>query len=129
MQENKYFKTSNFIGINEVDVDLLVKDWDKKGILFISVWDNDFTLVKHKSKKVREFKTIISESQANELIQRLDLVCVKSTLFKKAKTYYSQKHVKKEIKRLRNKKLDISNQLKTINSILDEFERAFYLEE
>ncbi len=77
----------NNTGANTIDIDLVVKDWSH--LWSISQYGAEFTLLKgiRKDSSITELKTKISAEQADELIKKLPLQMVKSTIFRQASTW------------------------------------------
>lgn len=77
----------NMIGVNTIDIEKVVKRWSH--LWFISQYGATFQLIKavRKDSELTELKTKISAEQANELIDRLALESIKSSLFKKGLTW------------------------------------------
>jgi len=75
----------NEIGLCIIDVDKAVKGWTEK--CSISRWHNKYRLIRIKYKKVIALKIKITEEQAKELINKLDLVEIKSETFTNGSTY------------------------------------------
>jgi len=77
----------NTTGINKIDTDLVCKKWNH--LWFISRWHNKFRLGKgvRKDSELLSFKTTISTHQAKELIKKLSLIELKSTIFTHASTF------------------------------------------
>jgi hypothetical protein len=62
-------------GINEIDIDLVVSNWNHLWMLTEWQRDNSWRVVKYirKDSPITEIKLTISWQQANELVKRLDL--------------------------------------------------------
>jgi len=127
----KYIKVFNKTGNSVIDTDLVCLDW---GSTFsINSWVNkngiEYTLlIKGKQKNKIIFKTQISDGQANEIINRLNLIYVKSDIFTSAASYYTDKFILSEVDRITDIKIEIQcelkekeNQLKHVDSLLKTF--------
>ena len=77
----------NTAGINKIDTDLVCKKWNH--LWLISRWHNKFRLIKgvRKDSPLISFKTTISSHQTKELIKKLSLIELKSTIFTHAGTF------------------------------------------
>ena len=76
------------IGINEIDVDLVVSKWNHLWVL--SEWrvDNSWRLIKfiRKDSQITEMKLTICDKQANDIINKLELKPI-NTGFKNGYTW------------------------------------------
>jgi hypothetical protein len=78
----------NNTGINMIDIDLVMCDWNH--LWFISRWHDEYSLIKAYSKRSKELtklKTRITQSQAFDLIDKLNLEECKSGIFNNASTF------------------------------------------
>lgn len=120
MSENKFIAHLESTGICELNIQAIIKD----GKTRISSYGDSVTAYrKVKGNTKYNFKCKVSEAQANEIIQGLNLVAVKSPVFKRATTYYSLADIEvqkqnieqqieeneAEIKRLAEKAIWLSN--------------------
>lgn len=122
---SKYIQEFNRIGNSVVNVDLICKDWNNQ--FSIQLWKNDteekYTfLVKGKRRYKILCKTQISKEQAMDIIQKLDLILVKSGLLRSAGSYYSKEFIKSEIDRITQIKREKERELSTILEILYGYE-------
>lgn len=80
-KESKYVLDNfNEVGINKVDVDLIVKEWSHLWSLY--QYSGEFTIIRSGRKNC--LKTRISSQQAGELIEKLGLGAEKAYPFRKA---------------------------------------------
>ncbi|MGL5126370.1 MAG: hypothetical protein ACRC6U_10400 [Fusobacteriaceae bacterium] len=88
----KYIKKYNETGVCEVDLPLVVKEWDSPRWT-IQQWRDEFRLHKKdlRSKTRWLLKVEISEKDAKYLIKKLNLVKIKSSIFRNAFTWKSKK--------------------------------------
>ena len=81
----------NDVGICEIDVKLVSKNWNNN--CSISVWSTDgakeYTLVIYSKRKKITTKVKISNEQANEIILKNNLVRIQSAIFRSGSTYVS----------------------------------------
>ena len=77
----------NETGGNTININLVVSRWNH--LWLISQYGAKFTLIKgvRKDSDLRQIKTQISATQANELIQKLGLKQMKSQIFTKGSTW------------------------------------------
>lgn len=101
-------------GICKVHIDLLVKVWDS--FFYISQYHDEFAL--GRMDKTHS-KITISEAQARKLIELLDLLPVKSSMFRHAKMWKSEGSVLSEIDRIK-KLLRSPKNVKYISMLNDE---------
>ena len=83
---NHCIKTLPSTGLCEIDLDIAIKTFTNR--CFISRWNNEYQLCRKKYKHIYAMKISISESDAKELIQKLDLIEEKSPIFRSGFTYY-----------------------------------------
>ena len=106
MPENKFIARFETTGVCELNISEVIKD----GRTRISSYGDSVTAYrKCKGNTKYNFKCKVSEAQANEVIQGLNLVAVKSPVFKRATTYYSLAEIEQQ-------KQNIEQQLKDNNS-------------
>ena len=111
----------NMTGICPVNVDLVVKAWTDK--YFISQHHNEFRLIRQYHKESCG-KVTISKEQAEEIINKLGLYPIQSSLFRFGITYRSEENILSEIDRL-NKILEEKRfELNSLYGIMGEFENA-----
>ena len=124
---SKYITEFNQTGNSTIKVDLVCKDWNEK--FFISTWINnneeEYTfIINGKRKNTRVLKTIISKEQALEIISKLNLIHVKSSIFKNAGIYYTKEKIVSEINRITIMKHDKEKELKYITGELYQYEKC-----
>jgi hypothetical protein len=78
--ENIIIEPFKQTGINEVNVDNVVSEWNH--LWFIAEWqrDNSWRLIRYlrKDSPITRLKVTISWQQANEIIKRLNLISINS---------------------------------------------------
>lgn len=115
-------------GVNVVDVDRACKAFTNNSS--ISVYTNSdphkHTLVvrSNHAKPRNVCKTEISEAQANEIIQRLGLLKVKSPIFKAASSYYTRDHIESQIEAVSRRIESTVSDLNILRGILTSLEIA-----
>lgn len=74
-------------GICKVDIDLVCKKWNH--LFFITQWEDEFRLIKQKRKDspITALKITVSELQARQIIERLNLKQTKSMTFRSGSTW------------------------------------------
>lgn len=86
---NKYLKKFYLTGPCEVDIDVLVEDWNDDWV--IVEHDELYRLAHHDSTAENftktDLKCEISAEQALEIIQKLSLVATQNSLFLRGKTW------------------------------------------
>jgi len=93
----KYLLTENLTGINTINIEKVVQDWNNK--FTILQYHDEYTFVIYGSKK-KHTKTDISKQQALEVINELGLLRVRNGFLKNASSYKSKEFIKSEIERL-----------------------------
>lgn len=109
------------IGVCEVDVDKVVKAWTDK--FMISQYHDDYTLVKF-SRGANKVQVKISKKQAEEIISKLNLCTIKSTMLVYGKTYRTKPYIVSEINRLLKLTEEKENELNILNGCIYEFQKA-----
>jgi len=122
--KKKYVKKLNKFGISEIDVDLIAEDWNNG--FNISTWEYGeetryFFILNPKRKNGKRIKTLISEEQAKELIERLNLVHVKNHIYLAGGSYHTKEFIKFEIEKLEFLKKEKETDLLTITKILYQY--------
>lgn len=125
--KKKYISKFNKFGISKIDVDLIAEDWNET--FNISTWDNGketnyFFIINPKRKNAKRTKTYISEEQAKELIEKLNLVHVKSHLFLAGGSYHTKEFVKSETEKLESLKKEKESELLTITRTLYQYRKV-----
>lgn len=115
----KYIKTFSQTDFSEVNIPLIKKDWNER--FSIAFWSNGKDckyrlIIKSKRKEKLLLKTQISDCQAIELIEVLDLVNVKSDIFKSASSFVSEDFVCLEIERLEELLYQTNERVVTLNN-------------
>lgn len=84
----KEYKTT---GELELIIDEVVKKWNKNTRIY--QWHNQYRLVEflRKNSSITKLKINISEEQAKELIEKLNLKCIKDGLFNNAYTWKKER--------------------------------------
>lgn len=125
---SKYITEFQQTGNSTVNVELICKDWNDERFT-ISTWINDndekYTFVVNgKRKNTRLCKTQISKDQAIEIISKLDLIHVKSNIFRRGGAYHSKNFITSEIERITKIKHEKEQELSVINQALYVYERC-----
>lgn len=124
---SKYIAEFNQIGISIVNIGFICKDWNDR--FSISTWENEeteYTFIIHsKIKGKRLCKTQISKEQALEIISKLNLIHVKSSLIRSGGAYHSKNFIKQEFDRIYKIKQEKEQELAIINRILNSYNACF----
>lgn len=87
IQTDSRIKDFKLVGECELVIDEVIKKWNKNTI--IAQWHNQYRLVQflRKDSSITKLKVSISEEQAKELIEKLNLKSIKDSLFNNAWTW------------------------------------------
>ena len=106
-----------------VDVDKVAKAWNNE--FSISQWEKDYRLIRQDAKDPEICaKVTISNEQAEEIILKLNLLPIQSTIFRSGATYRSKGSIESELKRFRVIHEEKSNELRTITDVVNSYSRA-----
>ena len=124
---SKYITEFKQTGNSTINVDLVCKDWNDR--FSICTWINDdeekYTfIVNGKRKNTRLCKTQISKEQAFAVSDKLKLIHVKDTTFRRAGAFHSESFIKSEVERITKIKQDKENELAIISKMLYQYERC-----
>lgn len=130
MSTNKYITNFQQVGCSTINVDLVCKDWNDN--FSISVWIDDniekYTfIINNKRNSKNNIKTLITKEQTLEVVNRLNLVYVKSTIFKRGATYLSKKYVESKIETFTKLKEEKEVELSTIKDMISSYTQSLYL--
>lgn len=84
-------------GICEVDVKKVCKAWTDK--FQVSQWNNEYSLIKYGRGENRA-RISISKTQADEIIAKLELLPVQSSIFNNSTIYLTKGKIKSERDRI-----------------------------
>lgn len=124
---SKYIKEFNKTGNCIANVPLICKHWNNS--FFISTYKTengtDYTFyIRGKRKESTLCRIRLSEEQALEIVSKLSLVYVGSTLFRSGGAYYGKEYLDAEIVRLNDILNEKRFELQTIQDLVSSFERA-----
>ena len=124
MKTNNYITHFEITGYSEVDVDKICNDWNDN--FSIEAWNDEdelkYTLlILNKKQNKYICKTMISRSQADNIIENLKLILVKSTIFASAGTFITSDCILKKIEKFKNKQRDCEQQLSIIQAEINNF--------
>lgn len=111
----------NQIEVCTVDVEKVVKAWTNK--FSISKYHEEYKLVKQLNVRKHE-KINISKLQAQEIIDKLGLLPIKSTLLNFAMTYRSKSNIISERDRIRGILAQKEKEIKKLQEVLNEYNFA-----
>lgn len=118
----------NMIGESVVDVKAVCKKWNNKfGISIYSSISNDslkYTLLVKGRGQGYRVKTQISEAQALEIKEKLSLVTVKDSFFRRASLLVTQNFVDSEVERFKKILEDKQREYRVISDTLISYENA-----
>lgn len=124
---SKYITEFNTTGNSTVNVNLICKHWNERFSIctWINTTDEKYTFVVYGKRKNRRLcKTQISKEQANQIIEKLKLIHIRSGLFRSGGAYHSKEYVMSECERLQKIKEEKEQELGCIRDMLIEHERA-----
>lgn len=97
------FKEFNATGPNQIDTDIVIKNWDDRFSIIGYKEDNGeikYTLnINRKNTRHTIRKTELFKIDALHLITILDLVCIQSATFRRGTTYITKQFAKSEFER------------------------------
>jgi hypothetical protein len=118
----------NMTGESVVDVKAVCKKWNNKfGIsIYASISDDSlkYTLLVKGRGQGYNVKTQISEAQALEIKEKLSLVTVKDSFFKRASLLVKQDFVDSEVERFKKILEDKQREYRSISDTLISYENA-----
>jgi hypothetical protein len=117
----KFIKKFELIGICEIHVDRVVKAWTDK--FSISRYENSYKFVRQ-YRGANMASVQISEEQANEVINRLKLLPIQSSLFRFGVTYRSKDNILREKERIMKVYNERVDEISVLKSVIREFEGA-----
>lgn len=124
---SKYITELNRTGESVVNVGLICKHWNDR--FSIITWINDKSedykfVISGKIKGKILCKTKISKGQAIEIVSKLNLTHIKSSLFNSAGSYHSRNFIDSEIIRINKIKDEKESDLMYINRVIEELKIA-----
>lgn len=125
---NKYIKEFNQTGNSTINVALVSKNWGDN--FSISTWINEneekYTLIiRGKRKGSIILKSQIYKEQAIDVVRRLNLVHVKSGVFRSAGSFHSKSFIKSELDRFVKIKEDKEKELAIISNIIYDYSKCY----
>ena len=83
----------NQTGINKIDTDLVIKDWDHRW--YLSQYEAKFELIKYlrRNASITTLKTEISAEQAGVLIDKLGLGAETGRMFRKGVSWVNKQSI------------------------------------
>lgn len=115
---SKHIKEFNNTGICVLDLDYVCKTWKDK--FLITTWKVDHNTTKYQfiiqARGKAGTKAEISPAQAQEIIDRLELVHVENAVFKSGGSYHTREFIKAERKRFIELKEQKLNEIDVIES-------------
>ena len=120
---SKYISEFKEYGESTLNIDVVLKYWNKKHALTIYNGDKGKEYEFIVSGK-GGLKTRISENQAVEIIEKLNLIYVQDSLFVRCGCYYPASYVKSELTRLRDLQKDKLNEIEVLNNVVCCYDKA-----
>ena len=124
---SKYITEYQTTGNCKIDIDRVCKKWNNRFVISTYEKPNEveYTLVINgKCKNTTILMTLISKEQASLVINKLNLIHVKSLIFARAGTYHSKSFINSEIKKLSKIKLEQEMDLSITKSRLSQYEKS-----
>lgn len=121
----KLIKTFALTGVCEIHVDKVIKAWNDK--FSISRWDDKYTLIQQ-GRGENCAKCIIDPAVAHELIHKLDLQEVQSSVFKSGKSYHTKEYCRKTVEKLMKSVQEKEIELDILKRMRDSYFPTFDLQ-
>lgn len=106
----------NETGPCEVDIEKVAKVWTDKFSLI--QYHEDYTLLKYGKGERPLMKVQVSETQAKEIIEKMNLLKVQNSVFVHGAEYKTREFINKELARLNKIKTDKEFEIEVISKVL-----------